>query len=445
MTKFFMAFSIASLAMATVAAQTTTRPNIIVILTDDMGYGDLSCLGGIYPTPNIDRLASQGRIFTRYYSASPICSPSRTGLLTGNAPAKWRITSFLQKKADNRLCEQADFLAPEAPTLARSLKAVGYATAHFGKWHMGGGRDVDNAPPITAYGFDAYKSTWESPDPDPVVTATDWIWSDQDSIKRWNRTRYFVDQTLTFLERHKDTPCYINLWPDDMHTPWVGGDDATGKYPGGPEEEKSFIAVLQEYDRQIGRLIAGIQRLGMDNNTIVIFTSDNGPLPTFDGRRSLHMRGSKLSLYEAGIRMPFIVTWPARIQAGTTDSTSVLSATDLFASLCSVAGATMPRHSDGQDMSRVLEGTPATRRKDLYWEYGRNDKSFRYPAGRNRSPSLAMRAGKWKLLMNADGSHVELFDIDADPGETLNVAQANAATVKKLSKKLSTWWKELKK
>lgn len=437
------AFVILLLTAFAVQGQDTPRPNIIVILTDDMGYGDLSCLGGPYRTPHIDRLASQGRIFTRYYSASPICSPSRVGLLTGMSPARWRITSFLQKKADNALCEQADYLATDAPSLARSLKDAGYATGHFGKWHMGGGRDVDHAPPITAYGFDEYKSTWESPDPDPLLTATDWIWSDQDSIKRWNRTRYFVDQTLRFLEENKGKPCYVNLWPDDMHTPWVGGDDAVGRYPGGPEAEKSFGAVLQEYDRQIGRLIDGIRTLGIENNTIVIFTSDNGPLPTFDGRRSRGLRGSKLSLYEAGIRMPFIIKWPARIKAGTADSTSVLCANDLFPSVCKLSGASMPGGSDGQDMSRVLQGAPAVRTKTIYWEYGRNERTFRYPKGSDRSPSLAILEGKWKLLMNKDGSNIELFDIGADPAETVNLAQSNAAVVKKLSRKVIKWWNGL--
>jgi arylsulfatase A-like enzyme len=443
MTKFFFTLIIFSVSASVVDGQGTSKPNIIVILTDDMGYGDLSCLGGKYQTPHIDRLASQGRIFTQYYSAAPICSPSRVGIMTGMAPAKWRITSFLQKKADNKLCEQADFLTTDAPFLARSLKDAGYATAHFGKWHMGGGRDVDNAPPITAYGFDEYSSTWESPDPDPVLTATDWIWSDKDSIKRWNRTRYFVDRTLSFLEKNKSKPCYINLWPDDVHTPWVGGDDASGRYPGGPEEEKSFVAVLQEYDKQIGRLIDGIQQLGIDNNTIVIFTSDNGPLPTFNAQRSLNMRGSKLSLYEAGIRMPFIIKWPTRIKAGTIDSTSVLCATDLFPSFCQISGTPAPQHSDGQDMSQVLLGTPAARKKPIYWEYGRNEKTFRYPPEKDRSPSLAIREGKWKLLMNKDGSNTELYDMEKTPSETINTAQSNPTKTKDLSKKLLKWWNDL--
>ena len=203
------------------ADNTSLKPNILFILTDDMGYGDVGCYGGKFaPTPNLDRLARDGIRFTQYYSVSPICSPSRAGVTTGMFPARWNITSFLQTRKGNRACEQADFLDPQAPSLARTLKAAGYATAHFGKWHMGGGRDVTNAPPFAAYGFDEHAGTWESPEPHPDITATNWIWSPHDKVKRWDRTAFFVDKTLDFLRRHKGQSCYVNLWPDDTHTPW---------------------------------------------------------------------------------------------------------------------------------------------------------------------------------------------------------------------------------
>jgi len=421
------------------------KPNIIFILTDDMGFGDIHCFNGTYQTPAIDRLAAEGRKFTSYYSASPICSPSRVGFLTGMAPAEWNITSYLQTRKGNRECEQADFLAREAPSIAHVLKAGGYKTAHFGKWHMGGGRDVTDAPSIYDYGFDEYSSTWESPDPDPLLTATNWIWSDEDSIKRWNRTAYFVDKTLAFLEKNKDKPCYVNLWPDDVHTPWVAGDDKVGKYPGGPQEEKSFIAVLNEYDKQMGRLLEGIKKLGLDDNTIIVFTSDNGPLPNFRNDRSAGMRGSKLSLYEGGIRMPFIVRWPGHIMPGTTDSTSVITAADLFLSFSRFAVVALPANyqSDGEDRSSVLEGNPQKRRKGIFWEYGRNETSFKYPEGKGRSPSLAIREGDWKLLMNRDGSGTELYNIQTDRNETVNLAGKHPALVKGLKKKLLKWWQQL--
>ncbi len=426
----------------------TLKPNIIFILTDDMGYGDISCFNGTYSTPNLDKLAAEGRKFTRYYSASPICSPSRAGFMTGMAPAKWNITSYLQNKSDNKLCEQADYLLTEAPSVARSFKASGYATGHFGKWHMGGGRDVDDAPGINSYGFDEYNSTWESPDPDPMITATDRIWSDKDSVKRWNRTAYFVDKTLSFLKRHKGQPCYINLWPDDVHTPWIPGDGEVRNYPSKPEEETAFIAVLNEYDKQMGRLLKGLKEIGVDDNTIVVFTSDNGPLPNFRHDRSADMRGTKLSLYEGGIRMPFIIRWPGHIPAATVDSTSVLCATDLFTSFSKMAEIPLPKNyaADGEDKSLVLLGKPADRKKDIYWEYGRNDVSFKYPPNINdRSPSLAIREGKWKLIMNSDGSRVELFDMQNDVREQHNQSGQQKGITARLSKKLLAWWNALPK
>ncbi|HWI58986.1 MAG TPA: sulfatase-like hydrolase/transferase, partial [Bacillota bacterium] len=409
---------------------------------DDMGYGDIGANGGKFaPTPNIDRLAREGVRFTQYYSASPICSPSRVGLTTGMFPARWRITSFLQTRAGNRGCEQADFLDPKAPSLARTLKAAGYATGHFGKWHMGGGRDVTNAPLFAAYGFDEHASTYESPEPHPDITATNWIWSPQDRVKRWDRTAFFVDKTLDFLRRHTNQPCYVNLWPDDVHTPWVPGQERLGLYPNGPEEERKFRAVLDEYDRQMGRLFAGLKALGIEEQTLVIFTSDNGPLPSFRGSRSGGLRGSKLSLYEGGMRMPFIVRWPGHVPAGRLDTQNVLSAVDLFPSLCKLAGVSLPQDVafDGEDLSGALLGREVCRSKTLFWEYGRNQTAFAFPKGRDRSPNLALREGNWKLLVNADGSGAQLYDLSVDGKETNNIAAQKAEVTKRLVEEMLAW------
>jgi arylsulfatase A-like enzyme len=424
------------------------KPNIILILTDDMGYGDIGCYNGTFaPTPNIDKMAREGIRFTQYYSASPISSASRTGILTGMAPASWNITSYLHEKAENKKCEQRDFLSSSAPSIARTLKKAGYATGHFGKWHMGGGRDVTDAPGFEVYGFDEHSSTWESPDADPLLTATNWIWSDKDSVKRWNRTAYFVDKTLDFLKRHKDQPCYINLWPDDVHTPWVPSQERLGLYPNGPEEERKFSAVLDEYDRQIGRLMAGLKSLGIDKNTIVIFTSDNGPLPSFRGSRSGGFRGSKLSLYEGGTRMPFIVRWPGHTPEGKTDRKSVLSANDLFPSFCALAGAGMPSEFafTGKDKSHVITGHSSAESRTIFWEYGRNDSSFVFPAGRDRSPNLAIREGSWKLLMNFNGTSTELYNLETDSLEQSDLTAANADRVKEMSIKLLAWRRSMPK
>lgn len=161
----------------------------MIIYTDDMGIGDLSCTStGWIETPAIDRLASQGLVLNSYYTSAPVSSPSRVGLTTGMFPMEWGINTYLQSRKGNAACEQADYLTAAAPSMARILRDAGYATGHFGKWHMGGGRDVKDAPSIPSFGFDEYCSTWESPDPAPELTATNWIWSDKDDVKRWNRT-----------------------------------------------------------------------------------------------------------------------------------------------------------------------------------------------------------------------------------------------------------------
>ncbi|WP_346318375.1 sulfatase-like hydrolase/transferase [Chitinophaga sp. YIM B06452] len=433
------------LCLTALFAGAQQKPNIILILTDDMGSADVGCYGGkVVPTPYLDKMAAEGIRFTQYYSASPICSPSRAGILTGSHPAKWNLTSYLQTRKGNAACEQADFLRAQAPSVARLLKGAGYRTGHFGKWHMGGGRDVDNAPSIREYGFDEYSSTWESPDPDPVLTSGNWIWSKTDSIRRWDRTGYFVDRTLAFLAANKGAPCFVNLWPDDVHTPWVPDEAAMNMAPKGAESQRQFEAVLANYDRQIGRLLEGLKKLGLDQNTLIVFTSDNGALPTF-GFRSGPFRGTKLSLYEGGIRMPLIVRFPGKIKAGEVDSISVLSATDLLPTFCrmaGIAGKALPA-MDGINRAGVLLGKRSAQRRTLFWEYGRNQTSFHYPRGRDRSPSLAVRDGKWKLLVNADGSAAELYDLENDPSEQSNIAAQYESISTQLKEKLLAWYRSL--
>jgi arylsulfatase A-like enzyme len=399
------------------------------------------------PTPNIDRLAAEGTKFTQFYVASPVCSASRTAFTTGMFPGRWHITSYLQTRAGNRKCEQADFLDPRAPSLARTLKEAGYATGHFGKWHMGGGRDVTNAPPFSAYGFDEHAGTWESPEPDPTITATNWIWSKYDKVQRWDRSAYFVDKTLDFLRRHKGQPCYVNLWPDDVHTPWVPkGSDLDNRRREKDESAPNFKAVLLEYDKQVGRLLAGLKELGLEDNTILIFSSDNGPLPTFNGKRAGGLRGSKISLYEGGDRMPLIIRWPGHVPAGRVDDTTVMASVDFFPMFCKLTGVPIPGSVafDGEDLSAAFLGRATTRQKPLFWEYGRNTNSFDFPRiPRDRSPNVAMREGKWKLLVNADGSGLELYDLDADRNETKNIAESNPEIANRMKKAALAWRKSL--
>ncbi len=413
----------------------TSKPNIVIINIDDMGYSDPYCFGGDYaPTPNIDRMAEEGLSLRQFYTSCPISSPSRVGLTTGMYPTRWGLNTFLQERAGNARHEQNDFLDSDAPSMARALKEGGYTTGHFGKWHMGGGRDVKNAPAITKYGFDEYSSTWESPDPDPKLTSSNWIWAATDEVKRWDRTAYFVDRTLDFLSRHKGKPCFVNLWPDDVHTPWVYENDEASQR----ESSASFAIVLAELDRQIGRFMQGLKDLGLDENTIVIFTGDNGPAPAFDGHRTNSFRGQKGTLYDGGIRMPFIIRWPGVIDADQVNTSSVVCMVDLFPSLCSIAGVDVPEKYplDGKDMSEVLLGnSTAERGTPLFWEFGKTK-------GDRISPHIGVRDGDWKLLVNADGSSTELYNMATDFNEKHNVAFENPAIAERLKKAAIDWFNE---
>lgn len=435
-------FGIATVATIA-AAQAVDRPHIVVIYTDDMGIGDLSCYNnGWVQTPNIDRIAHDGIRFERYYSASPVSSPSRVSVTTGMFPIQWGINTYLDKRMLNARREQVDYLDPAAPTIAHSLKAIGYHTAHIGKWHMGGGRDVDDAPQIPAYGFDEYVSTYESPDPDKLITASNWIWSEKDSIQRWERTSYFVDRALDFLSRHKESPCFVNLWPDDMHDPWIPESMFYTDHKSWVSKT-NFEAVLCEYDRQIGRFVKGLKDLGIWENTLLIFTSDNGALPTFQQARTNGLRGSKISLYEGGVRMPFLISWPARIKGGQVNTESVICSVDLYPSLCAITGAEMPDGFDysGEDRSTVLTGKAHSQRsRDIMWDYGRSKFFPRPPEEYNQSPSLAILQGNYKLLVNPDGSQMALYDVFADPYETTDIARQHPELCKQLSQKVTEWY-----
>lgn len=419
-------------------------PNVIVIYIDDMGIGDIGCYGGRFvPTPNIDRLAAEGLVFSQYYSAAPVSSPSRCALTTGRFPLALGINTFLEKKAANKRCEQRDYLAASNFSMARAFQNAGYETAHIGKWHMGGGRDVKNAPSIYEYGFDEYVSTYESPDPDPVLTATDWIWSAKDSVKRWKRTEYFVDRSIDFIRRNKDRAFFLNLWPDDMHTPWVPESFANQKRMW--NDEKAFIPVLKELDYQIGRLLDALDEMQLTGNTLIIFSSDNGPSPSFDALRTARLRGTKNSLFEGGIRMPFIIRYPKKIQKGIVNDKTVLCSVDLYPSLCAIAGIKNEKgyKGDGEDMSDALLGKKQTvRKKDLMWDFGRN-KYFMFPKSKyDKSPHLAIRHGKWKLLVNSDGTDMQLYNMDVDKYELNNVAHSYPELAEELKNKVCNWFGE---
>ena len=429
-------------------------PNIITVLIDDMGWADLSCFGGkVVETKNIDRLASEGIRFNSFYVNSPICSPSRTALTTGNYPARHRITSFLADREMNNTRGIAQWLDVEAPTLARMLSASGYATGHFGKWHMGGQRDVGEAPLITQYGFDASLTNFEGLGPRvlPLKDAYDGNppkghalgsdklghgpieWADRSTI-----TRRFVDRAIAFIDdpANAGKPLMINLWPDDVHSPFF---PPKGKR--GDEKNKTlYYNVLENMDAQLGALFDRVRNdPRLRDNTLILLCSDNGPEPK--AGTSAPLRGSKGELWEGGIRSPLIVWGPGLVEptsAGTINQTSVLSSIDLMLSMLALSGAQPPADyvPDGENMLAALLGkSTASRSRPLFWRRPPDRPS----TPKNPRPDLAVRDGNWKLVCDLDGKHAQLFDLENDVGEEHDVSSARKPLTNRLKKAVLEW------
>src|SRR5262245_23676484 len=366
---------LAAAALATVAAPMPApaagRPNVVIVLVDDFGWGDPACYGNkTVRTPNMDRLAAEGVRFTQGYVAAPICSPSRCGIITGQFPARWKITSYLQTKAGNKACAMADHLDPKAPSLPRVLKAAGYATAHVGKWHLGGGRDVADAPKFKEYGYDVGLGTYESPEPAAPLGLKTTPWGPQDKLEpqqvpRHERSRWMVDETLAFLKKNAGKPCFVNLWLDDTHTPFVPSEAQIKavRVEGETEQKTKYRAVLAALDEQIGRLLDGLK----GTNTLVLFLGDNGASQPFARERVGGLRGQKLSLYEGGVRVPFVAWWPSQVKGGVVNDKTVIASLDFVPTLANICGAKLPEDyaGDGEDMTAALRGESPARSKPL--------------------------------------------------------------------------------
>jgi arylsulfatase A-like enzyme len=438
-------------------------PNVVFILIDDMGYGDLSCTGNdLAETPHLDRLAQEGIRFSRFYVGSPICSPSRVAFTTGQYPARHLINSYLNTRQRNRERGMADYLDPNVPTVARTFKQAGYATAHFGKWHMGGGRDVDDAPLPQAYGFDESLVSFEGLG-DRILQPEDHRLSKQSAVlghgniawvPKHENTGIYVDRTIDFVTHHRSQPFYVHLWLNDVHDPFKPSEEHLARYAIETDNPKvrKFIAVLCEMDRQIGRLVTAIDELELDERTMIIVTSDNGPTawPRYYNQgidppgSTGGDRGRKWSLYEGGIRMPLIVRWPGSIDAGLVDDTTVITAVDYFQTVCRIAGIAPPDVDfDGEDMSASWLGRPQKRGRPVFWEYGRTPDYLRPGLEYDRSPSLAMRDGDWKFLVNVDGSRPELYNLQADPRESENLVNSDTERAAAMQQQQHGWWQSL--
>lgn len=427
----------AVLAQTALAAD---RPNIILVFIDDMGWGDFSCFGNSDAnTLNIDRLAQEGIRFHQFYVNAPICSPSRVAISTGQYPQRHHITSYLNNRKDNQKRGVANWLAPSAPMLARFLHGAGYATAHCGKWHMGGQRDVDDAPPIAAYGFDTSLTNFEgmgakllplteTPTANGEVE-TGRIWQDAERLGepvqwmlRSTITGGFAQRAVDFIDQSqaKKMPFYINLWPDDVHTPLF--PSVTGW---SAETRARYLSVLEEMDAQLAVLLDRVRDdEALRSNTLILICSDNGP--ELNCGSAGPFRAGKATLYEGGIRSPLVVWAPGLIAEdlhGRVNKDSVLCAMDLVPSLMKLANVLPPSDVDfdGQDLSETLLGrSEDSRSEPIFFRRPPDRKDFR---GMSSLPDLAVRENQWKLLCDYDGGRPELYDLNADPGESQNVAE----------------------
>ena len=375
MQRFIMPALLALLAgpaMAQPAKETNTasagKPNIVFIFADDWGWGDLSCHGHPYvKTPNIDRLAREGTDFTRFTVASGVCSPSRTAVMTGHFPARYNIDGHFAWVKNNAQRNMPDWLYPKTPTLPKMLQSAGYATAHFGKWHLSNDM-IPDSPLPKVYGYDEYGAFNCAGEQMPVHKD--------------------ADRAIAFIEKSAAAkkPFFINLWMHEPHTPF----HTVPKYEWRFREMKSredqiYASVLSHADDRIGEVLAALDRLKLSENTLVIFSSDNGPAratkpvplelqyDTATGAGwgiaaskgiTAGRKGYKAALFEGGINVPFIARWPGRIPAGKIDNASLISAVDLLPTFCEVAGAKPPEGymPDGISQVEVLKGKATTTR-----------------------------------------------------------------------------------
>lgn len=473
-----LAASVAALAVAapglaqTVApkpaapAQAERRPNVLFILVDDMGFGDLSVMGNRkVSTPNLDRLAREGVLMTKFYDAAPICSSSRAGFLTGRFPASVGFVGITAERSKNAELGQVDFLDPKLPTIAKLLKGAGYATAHIGKWHLGGGRDVGDAPWPTAYGFDQSFTTFEGLGPRVLVSDQERFLAEQSDklgqgARFWeiktNLTRLYADMAVDFVAQHADKPWFVNLWLNDVHDPWAPDDESLSEVmgKGGSADDDRFLASLVKMDKTLGRLFDRLEQMGQLENTLILVTSDNGPsslqryysATTTAPGSTESLRGRKFSLYEGGIRQPLIMYWRGHAKPGTRDERSVGGGVDLMATLAGITGQKLPEGSVGTDLSPVLRGETVARRAPLFWAYGKAGAKAQpnqpYQE-HDKSPRYAIRDGDWKLLADANGQGAQLYDLSADPTESRDLAAANPEVRDRLLARLSQWMRTL--
>ncbi|MBC8288858.1 MAG: sulfatase-like hydrolase/transferase [Planctomycetes bacterium] len=452
------------------------RPNIVLIMADDHGYADLGCSGLVddVRTPNLDRLAEQGTRFLQAYATSPICNASRAGLMTGCDPARQGIFWYGGKGIHRQ----------DLPTIAELLKKAGYANGYFGKFHYGGAKAhaVDSRSfPMnhgfkTFYGFGGGRKHYlihsaeaeatflliqkEQVRPGPSLQQGA-MWRNRRQVDQSGfSTELFGEQARVFIERNRENPFFVQLSFNAVHNfthqlpeeylkahnlkgfyDWDAASEdydewyRRGRRPNNPEGRAYYLGQLHYLDLEVGRILNYLDQTGLREKTLVIYIGDNGgSTPIYANNGPL--RGSKYTLYEGGIRVPLIISWPGNVQAGRL-SGNVVSAMALLPTICAAAGIDIPKILDGQNILPHLSGKAASlQHETLVWDTGHE---------------TAVRQGKWKLRTAKSNEHAErqgvklelgefLYDLDTDPGETKNLAKEHPDVQARLKKLHAEWW-----
>jgi arylsulfatase A-like enzyme len=412
---------VAMLLAGGAAGSAAERPNVVIILADDLGINDLGCYGRAdHRTPNLDRLAAEGMRFTAAYCAQSVCSPSRAALLTGRAPARLHLTTFLPGRPDTRAQKLLQpqirtELPPDVPTLADLLRRTGYATACIGKWHLGG----PGAGP-QRHGFDVAFAGRSDTRPS----------ADEGGKGEYELTA----RAERFLADHRGGPFFLLLAHHSPHIPLAARSNLIERNQGA--FNPLYAAVVETLDDSVGRLLRRLDVLGLRENTVVVFTSDNGGLHVPEGRddaptHNTPFRAGKGFLYEGGLRVPLVVRWPGRVKAGADSAVPVVN-TDLTPTLLALAGLETPRDLDGLSFAALLRGEGELAPRPLFWHCPHYTNQGGRPAG-------AVRAGHWKLVEHYEDGTAELFDLARDPGEATDLAAREPERAAALKARLAGW------
>ncbi len=421
-------------------------PNVIVILVDDLGETDLACYGSrFYETPNIDQLAKDGVRFANGYSACTVCSPTRAALLTGKYPARLHLTDWIagheRPKAKLKIPDWQKFLPFEEITLAEQFKAAGYATASIGKWHLTPGlKEGDEAYYPEKHGFDVNVGGYARGQP-PSYVAPYKIPTLPEGPAGEFLTDREANETAKFIEANKDKPFFVYLPHYAVHTPLGGKPEVVAKYqaktaktPDLKQKNATYAALIESVDDSVGKIRATLRKLKLEQNTIIVFTGDNGGL--LPVTENSPYRVGKGSAYEGGVRVPLIVTWPGVTKGAQVEATPAITM-DLYPTLLELAGV-KPMQSlvDGISLAPLLRSGAKPDRDAIFWHY-----PHYHPGG--ATPYSAIRSGDLRLVHFYEDGRDELYDLAHDVGETKDLAAAQPERAKALRTRLDAWLKSV--